>query len=150
MRYIIIDEISMIGYKALLNINARLNSIFCTTNEVYFGGINILFVGGLYQLPPVMQTMVFEARGISSLGRQLWKDLVTFSELTTIVRSKGDPIFTEICHRARVGSHTEQDTELLKTHVISNEVDVKHFMYEILIVYTNRECMEHNQRVPNI
>ena len=100
VRYIIIDEISMIGYKTLLNINARLNSIFCTPNEIHFGGINILFVGDLYQLPPVMQTMVFEERGISSLGRQLWKDLVTFSELTTTVRSKGDPIFTEICHRA--------------------------------------------------
>ena len=90
--------------------------------------------------------MVFEARGISSLGRQMWKDLVTFSELTTIVRTKGDPIFTEICHRARIGSHTEQDIELLKTRIISNELDVKHFMNEILIVYTNRECMEHNQR----
>ena len=146
VQYIIIDEISMIGYKTLLNINARLNSIFCTPLEVFFGGISILFVGELYQLPPVMQTMVFEARGISSLGHQLWKDLVTFSELTTIVRTKFDPTFTEICHRARVGLHTEQDTELLRTRIISNEVDVKHFMNEILIVYTNKECMEHNKR----
>ena len=61
VRYIIIDEISMIGYKTLLNINARLNSIFCTPNEIYFGGINVLFVGDLYQLPPVMQTMVFDS-----------------------------------------------------------------------------------------
>ena len=102
----------MISYKTLLDINERLNSMFCMPSEVFFGGINILFVGDLYQLPPVMQTMVFEARSISSLGHQLWKDFVTFSELTTIVRTRGDPIFTEICHCARVGSHTEQDIEL--------------------------------------
>ena len=50
---LIIDEISMVGLTMLLEIHKRLQQIKGVGSDVLFGGILILAVGDLYQLPPV-------------------------------------------------------------------------------------------------
>ena len=52
---LIIDEVSMVGSNMLLEIHRRLQQIKGVSYDVSFGGISILAVGDLYQLPPVMQ-----------------------------------------------------------------------------------------------
>ena len=50
---VIIDEVSMVGSNMLLEIHKRLQQIKGVTADVTFGGVSILAVGDLYQLPPV-------------------------------------------------------------------------------------------------
>ncbi|XP_057335407.1 uncharacterized protein LOC130674157 [Microplitis mediator] len=60
MRYvkvIIIDEVSMIGRNRLNQIDTRLQQI--TGNNSPFGGLSVIFVGDLRQLPPVMDKPIY-------------------------------------------------------------------------------------------
>ena len=55
----IIDEVSMVGSNMLLEIHKRLQQIKGVSTDVTFGGVSILAVGDLYQLPPVGQPLLF-------------------------------------------------------------------------------------------
>ena len=78
--------------------------------------------------PSSRSAVLISARGLAALGTNLWKDLVSFSELTDVVRSKGDTTFTALCHRIRTGKQTSDDIELLKTRVISKLPPIKQLM----------------------
>ena len=56
---LIIDEVSMVGANMLLEIHKRLQQIKSVLPDVMFGGVSILAVGDLYQLPLVAQPMLF-------------------------------------------------------------------------------------------
>ena len=55
---LIIDEVSMVGANMLLEIHKRLQQIKAVLPHVMFGGVSILAVGDLYQLPPVGQPLL--------------------------------------------------------------------------------------------
>ena len=57
---VIIDEVSMVGCNMLLEIHKRLQQIKGVLPDVMFGGVSILAVGDLYQLPPVGQPALFD------------------------------------------------------------------------------------------
>ena len=56
---IFVDEVSMVGSNMLLQIHKRLQQIKGVSPDVTFGGVSILAVGNLYQLPPVGQPPLF-------------------------------------------------------------------------------------------
>jgi PIF1 helicase. len=64
VKLIVIDKISMVSSKLLLNIHKRLCEIFGVVNEKLFAGKSILACGDLYQLPPVMARPVFDTEGL--------------------------------------------------------------------------------------
>ena len=147
--YLIIDEVSMMGASLLALLNARLNelkSIEARDGTVY-GGINVIFCGDFYQLPPVSAGVVYDSKanfGDHNLGPHLWKDYVTFTELTEVIRSKGDAAFTALCHRVRTGAQTEEDKETLRSRVVGYQ-PVGDMMDSMLICYTTKEVNEHNK-----
>ncbi|XP_044715328.1 PIF1-like helicase domain-containing protein [Hirsutella rhossiliensis] len=55
VKYLIVDEKSMLGLRQLSWIDDRLREAFPNRNEEFFGGLNILLVGDFFQLPPVAQ-----------------------------------------------------------------------------------------------
>lgn len=57
VKVVIIDEVSMIGRNRLNQIDTRLRQI--TGNNSAFGGLSIIFVGDLRQLPPVMDKPIY-------------------------------------------------------------------------------------------
>lgn len=60
LKVMIIDEISMVGSHTLINIQKRLKEIKAELSEdIPFGGVSILAVGDLLQLPPVGDSPVF-------------------------------------------------------------------------------------------
>ena len=59
---IIIDEVSMVGSNTLLEINKRLQQIKNVMPDVTFGGVSVLAVGDLYQLPPIAQPALFDMK----------------------------------------------------------------------------------------
>ena len=67
---IIIDEVSMVGSNMLLEVHKRLQQIKGVSADVTFGGMSILAVGDLYQLPPVGQPWLFTT--VSDSYAQIW------------------------------------------------------------------------------
>ena len=88
--WVIIDEFSMVG-NAMLKI-LHLHSQEIHGNQLPFGGLNIICVGDLHQLQPVMQSYIFADIDVDygTLATNLWKEYFTIFELTEIMRQKGD------------------------------------------------------------
>ena len=85
---LIIDEVSMVGSNMLLEIHKRLQQIKAVLPDVPFGGVSVLAVGDLFQLPPVCQAPVFSSVSDSyaQLYRSgsLWVDEFQMIELNEI------------------------------------------------------------------
>ena len=102
----------------------RLEELF-SENE-WFGSRNMLFVGDLLQLPPVAGSPVFEKVSTKSLLNQLgcaasaniWRDCVTYDELTINERQKNDPQFSSMLDSVRRGCPTEETVRILRDRVI--------------------------------
>ena len=121
IQWIIIDEFSMVGNRMLQFIYLRLQEI--TGTQLPFGGLNIICVGDLYQLQPVMQKYIFmdiDAK-YGPLATNLWKEHFTMFDLKEIMRQKDDKPFANLLNRLRRGRHTEEDLAVLRTRLISRE-----------------------------
>ena len=114
---VIIDEVSMVGSNMLLEINKRLQQIKGVLPDVTFGGISILAVGDLYQLPPVGQPQLFNkvTDGYAQLyaSGSLWVDEFEMIELDEIMRQRGDSTFSELLCRMRTSDYTPADIDVL-------------------------------------
>lgn len=127
----IIDEISMVSRINLAFVHMRLEELF-GSNE-WFGSQNMLFVGDLLQLPPVHGSPVFEKVATKSVLSQLgcaaainiWKDCVTYDELTINERQKNDPQFSTMLDCVRRGCPTEETLSVLNNRVIQVSVSDK-------------------------
>ena len=82
VKLIIIDEISMVGSALFTRVDTRLRQIKGV--NLPFGGISIICVGDLYQLPPVMDTHIFKCSKQNDLSdffdlNPLWKNLLSMN-----------------------------------------------------------------------
>ena len=107
LKWIICDEISMVSNYMLKFIHLRLQEI--KSYKLPFGGVNVITVGDLYQLKPVMGQLVFEdyRNNYGPLATNLWTQHFKIYELTEIMRQKDDKKFTQLLNRLRIGSHTK-------------------------------------------
>lgn len=107
---LVIDEVSMLT-PTLLEYLDQVGRIVRKCDKP-FGGIQIVFVGDFYQLPPVSKdndglTFAFQS--------PLWSTVVTKTvQLTQILRQK-DPIFQQILNEARTGSLTAESYAILES-----------------------------------
>jgi len=107
---LIIDEVSMLTPELLEKLNEIAQAL--RKNCQPMGGIQCIFVGDFFQLPPVNKgpeetIFVFES--------PIWRQCVpTTVELTQIVRQT-DPVFHIILNEARGGILSDQSLEILKT-----------------------------------
>jgi len=89
---IIIDEISMVGntIHVLTLINERLRELTCTKRD--FGGVSIIAVGDLYQLPPIGEPWIFNdlSKPGQGFATNLWKKHFKIYELTNLLSSLPD------------------------------------------------------------
>ena len=106
---LIIDEISMVRADTMDYIDRALR--FVRGNSRPFGGVQLLMIGDLYQLPPVFQND-WHLLGKCYRGPYFFDSLIfttgpllTF-ELTTVHR-QSDPIFIEILNEIRNGTISE-------------------------------------------
>ncbi|XP_061190195.1 uncharacterized protein LOC133198054 [Saccostrea echinata] len=121
---VIIDEISMVGNNMLTFINDRLQQL--TGRKQDFGGISIIAVGDLYQLPPVGDKWIFKdlSNPGQSLAKNLWHEHFHMHELTVIMRQKDDLRFAEMLNRLRENKMTDEDKELIYQHIIRQDMQV--------------------------
>ena len=64
LKLLIIDEISMVGSTMFSRIDTRLRQIMGRNRS--FGGVSVLMVGDLYQLPPVVDTSIYQLCEVST------------------------------------------------------------------------------------
>ena len=146
---LIIDEISMVGSTMLLEIHKRLQQIKGVGSDVLFGGISILAVGDLYQLPPVGQSPLFslvkdsyaQLYGFGSL----WVDEFQMIELDEIVRQRDDTAFSKLLRRVRINECSPKDIEILTSRVITS--DTSDYPVNALHVYRLNADVDHRNNL---
>jgi ATP-dependent DNA helicase PIF1 len=93
VRFLMIDEKSIVDLKMCSLINDRLRVIFPATSHRPFGGINILLYGDFFQLPPVGGKPLY-SRKLSHVdeikGQQLYQMFNKTIRLTQIMWQQGD------------------------------------------------------------
>ena len=107
---IIIDEISMVRIDVFSSINSLLK--LACGNTLPFGGKQMVIIGDIFQLPPVVQKE--EQRTINQLFTSRWffaePDLNTFTLIPfTKIYRQADEHFKEILNRVRNGTFSAID-----------------------------------------
>ena len=118
---LIVDEVSMMSEK-LFNLIDLIAKI-CRNSDQPFGGIQVVFCGDFYQLPPVGDENNQETYNFcfeSSLFDITFPNKVQF---TKIFRQK-DPIYTKILNQIRIGRISRNTVEILKKYV-NREIDLQ-------------------------
>ncbi|VDI59060.1 Hypothetical predicted protein [Mytilus galloprovincialis] len=149
LHLIIIDEISMCGSKLFCFINQRMQEIMGVSKP--FGGINIITIGDLFQLRPVMDSWIFKQPSGNSteiLYKNVWKEKFMFYELTDIMRQKNDKTFAEILNRIREGNQTVEDVNFLKTRVIQSDIP-EYPTFATHLLYHNKSVDMYNNKLYN-
>ncbi|MDO8269602.1 MAG: AAA family ATPase [Candidatus Levybacteria bacterium] len=124
---IIIDEISMVradifdGLDRFLRVNGK-------DKNLPFGGIQMIVVGDLYQLPPIVsreemhifhhffETPYFFSSNAYQSGE------FSVIELTHIFRQK-DEKFISLLNKVRIGDITTQDMELINNRIVTKDYE---------------------------
>jgi hypothetical protein len=143
--YLFIDEVSMVGCKLLYDISVALCAARGDANTT-FGGVNMIFAGDFYQLPPVGQTRLYahvekrtahkkkKSSGVRTasastengqkniFGKLLWLTVKTVVLLTENKRQEGveNAEFVSLLGHLRYGRCTNADYDLLNTRLLSN------------------------------
>ena len=131
VKLIVIDEVSMVSSLNLAYIHLRLEELF--GGSEWFGSKNIMFVGDLLQLQPVNGKPVYEKITNKTISLKLgctacpniWKECVTYDELTINERQKNDKQFSSMLDCVRHGSPTEETLHTLEGRVITCSVQEK-------------------------
>lgn len=143
-KYFVIDEVSMISAIMLSQVCVRLSAAKSwdpDTKYKPFGGLNMIFLGDMGQLKPVKALSLFShvlveklipsitqtLDGQSALhGAYLWRSIDKVVLLKKNMRSIGDPMYTALLERLRMGNIRqgqsdleEQDYEVLLGRVVS-------------------------------
>jgi DNA-binding NarL/FixJ family response regulator len=117
---LVIDEVSMLRADVLDAIDYRLKSVKGNFNEP-FGGVQVLLIGDLYQLPPIVRDQewgvlhrfynsihFFEAKALQNSG-------LVYLELDKIFRQQ-DHVFIDLLNHLRDNQLTDEDVRLLNRH----------------------------------
>jgi PIF1-like helicase/Helitron helicase-like domain at N-terminus len=110
VKFIVIDEISMVSAELFYKVDQRLRQL-SGRHDVAFGGYHVLLVGDLFQLKPVGGTWVFKPpKDTVSFAAAMYNEWVHFKmyELVQVQRTK-QKWWAELQNRMREGNMTEDD-----------------------------------------
>jgi len=103
---LIIDEISMMSNELLELIDALFKLI--KSNNLPFGGIQVIMVGDFHQLPPIKGNYCFTSPIWDALNM---RNVI----LTELIRQKDDLVLQEILEELRIGKISDETFEILKS-----------------------------------
>lgn len=116
LQVLIIDEVSMMSKKIfeILEAIARVTR----NNNTIFGGIQVVFTGDFFQLPPVGNNEDIDTQ-LFCFESSLWKNVFPLEnniELIKIFR-QNDPVYINILNEVRKGSISKENTDILKKYL---------------------------------
>ncbi|HUH74260.1 MAG TPA: helix-turn-helix domain-containing protein [Chitinophagales bacterium] len=147
MELLIIDEVSMLRVDTLDAIDYQLRTIRRDSRP--FGNVQLLFIGDLLQLPPVVKNVEWDVlreyyQGVFFFhSHVLVEHPPLYIELEKIYR-QSDPVFIEILSHLRVNYITEEDVEVLNEYVQPN-FDIKDHQGYIVLTTHNGSAQQINQ-----
>jgi ATP-dependent DNA helicase PIF1 len=126
MQYLIIDEISMVGCKGFELIDRRLRQAKCEAT-LLFGGINLIVVGDMKQLPPICDTELSDYRNDRRYSERVRTGMYAFDCIENVVilekvMRQSDPAqqaFRDMLMRLRSGECINSDYDMLQTRFVS-------------------------------
>lgn len=125
LELLVVDEVSMLRADLLDAIDFVLR--YVRKSNEYFGGVQVLFIGDLYQLPPVVRNQEQEILGKFYQSAFFFDALCLkanppiYIELDKIYR-QSDQTFVDLLNNLRNNTATEQDIALLKSHYKENYI----------------------------
>jgi hypothetical protein len=120
-KVMILDEKSMCGLGRLSQIHRRLCEAKGVTEP--FGGISMVLVGDVRQLPPVSDLTLYSPKGgqlAQREGRDLFQRFTVSIELTESVRQSSDPVFADLLERLGNGTFSFDDWKLWSARDLNN------------------------------
>lgn len=111
---LIVDEVSMLTSDLLEKLNEVAQIVRRNTQPM--GGLQIVFVGDFFQLPPVIKADDEGNREIPFVFESpVWSQIVGQTvSLQQIVR-QADPVFQKVLNEARIGEVSDESLAILKT-----------------------------------
>jgi ATP-dependent DNA helicase PIF1 len=111
---LVVDEVSMLTSDLLDKLNEVAQIVRRDTRPM--GGLQVVFVGDFYQLPPVVKADEEGKREIPFVFESpVWKQIVAKAiSLKQIVR-QADPVFQAVLNEARIGEVSGPSLEILRT-----------------------------------
>lgn len=152
LRVILIDEISMMGYRTLNSIHMTLNLIYKNNDpNRIFGNRSVIAFGDFNQLQPVKDSFCFTVPSRNPLstiaGNIIWLKFKLF-ELTEIMRQREDGIFAEILNRLAVGASTDEDMKMLNDRIFTEESLPTRGKLALRLAWSNKDVETYNlQRI---
>ena len=107
---LIIDEVSMMTPVLLDKLDA-IGRAMRKAKGLPFGGLQVILVGDLYQLPPVNKeddySFVFES--------EFWKEHIKDVVILNTIHRQSDPVFLKVLEEARLGKLSQESIAILET-----------------------------------
>ena len=120
LKFLIIDEISMVKADQLYQIDLRLRELTMQPNKL-FGGVSLFVFGDVMQLKPVKGVYIWQQpRNKEYLTAFLVQSHWGKFEVVSLVenhRQEGDAHYADVLNRIRVGEIKEEDLNFLQTRV---------------------------------
>jgi ATP-dependent DNA helicase PIF1 len=136
-KVLIIDEISMLDGNTLDNIEKIITHVRGTTltGEV-FGGLQVIFVGDFYQLPPVVKRGM---KAVFAFDSKAWQGAKPVTCYITEQHRQKDETYLGILNGIREGVITDSQKKLLAEHKIAELPKTKLFTHNQEVDYINHE-----------
>ena len=146
---LVIDEVSMLRADLLDAIDYRLKAAKGNFRQS-FGGVQLLLIGDLYQLPPVVkreeeaQLRPYYKTPWFFESKALQQDGFVYIELDKIFRQRDD-FFIDLLNNLRNNKPTREDIEELNKHYQSPQ-EIKNLLEVITLTTHNYKADELNQK----
>ena len=122
-----VDEISMTGCEMIQRVSTTLSD--ARETSVSFGGIDMIFAGDFYQLPPTTNDPAYRAPSISrnvnltkaTMGYLKFVGGLTHTIFLRVQHRMNDEKYKAVVSRFRTGSQIYSDELYIKSKMITNE-----------------------------
>lgn len=154
MEVLIIDEVSMVRCDVMDAIDTILRSVRWQ-HEVPFGGVQLLFIGDLFQLPPVAQNhewQVLQEYYNSTFffdSKVIQEQMPLLIELTTIYRQK-EELFVKLLNKVRNNQLEAEDLEILNERYIPGFQPDRDETYITLTSHNNQAELINRQQLQRL
>ena len=160
IKYVIIDEMGMIGQEQFSYIDQRLREI-TNQHSKMFGGLNVILLGDFAQLPPVMDSVLWKTvddrtNEKKRKGKWLYNQFTKAVTLNEVVRQKKSKSkqFVEMLARIRDGDWTKSDWKFLQKRWPQNfsQKQLRNFDENLIRIFaTNKVTNNYNhEKLPKL
>ena len=116
---LIVDEVSMLSKKSFIILDKIAKRL--RKNDKPFGGIQLVFSGDFYQLPPVNKDKSDIDASMYCFEADIWSETFhTIHVLTKIFRQEGK-VFSKLLNNIRIGNISKSNLEALQSRIIPYE-----------------------------